>query len=68
MTVSDAIKAELLALKAEVRKYGITMLDEAEHAADIGADELRFAAVTSAAVAELIIRKINNRIGKLPCV
>lgn len=55
----------LTAIKADIRAYGVSMLNEAEHAAEIGADELRFAAVTAAAAVEVAIRIINKHAKKL---
>lgn len=55
----------LSALKADVRAYGTRMLNEAEHATAIGSDELRFAAVTAAATAELFMRMIDIHARKI---
>jgi hypothetical protein len=55
----------LTALKTDVRAYGTKMLNEAEHATAIGSDELHFAAVTAAGVAELFMRMIDRHARKI---
>ena len=54
MIAQDVLKL----LKQDARDYGFKMLNEAEHAHKIGAEELRFAATTAAATVEVFVQMI----------